>query len=166
MCWNLISIYEYIICQMACKRSHLFHNLKDIITNIRYRCSRASPVICFLCVLHDIVYQILNTLSQIYYLTIAKVPVSLPQAEIIDLFYHNYHIWASADKVALNSGVSLNLQLLFVYGSSDDPGKSTHLHRLDWVFIVSQCDMYQNHYLIYSSHKSRQTGHSLDTNRW
>ena len=41
--------------------------------------------------------------------------------------YGTYHIWASADTVGPKSGPSLNLHLLFVYGSNDDSGKSTHL---------------------------------------
>ena len=40
--------------------------------------SSSSPVICFICVVYDIVYQMLNISSQIYHLTIAKVSVSLP----------------------------------------------------------------------------------------
>ena len=38
------------------------------------------------------------------------------------------HIRASADKDGPNSGPSINIYMLFVYESSDDSGKSTHLH--------------------------------------
>ena len=50
--------------------------------------------------------------------------------------FGTYHIWVSADTVGLNSGLSLNLHLFLVYGSSDDSGKSTHLHMLNWASIV------------------------------
>ena len=45
-------------------------------------------------------------------------------------------IWPSADTVGPNFGLSLNLYIVFVYESSDDSGKSTHLHMLDWAFTV------------------------------
>ena len=83
-CHQYLSVQElnkYLgICnlQIPSKRTHFFHIVKYIVTNVRYWYSSASPVICFIGVVYDIVYQILNILSQIYYLTIAKVPVSLP----------------------------------------------------------------------------------------
>ena len=43
--------------------------MKDVVTY----------VICFLCVMYDILYQILTISSLINYLKIAKVPASLPQ---------------------------------------------------------------------------------------
>ena len=76
------------------------------------------------------------------------MPVSLPQNEKKSVFFiiiykcsnedfdqHmvfcTYHIWDSDDTVGLNSGLSLNLHLFFVYGSSDDSDKSIHLLMLD-----------------------------------
>ena len=47
-------------------------------------------VICFLCVMYDILYQILTISSLINYLTIAKVPVSLPQDKKYELFIIKY----------------------------------------------------------------------------
>ena len=44
---------------------NFFHIVNDIAINIRYRYSSASLVICFICVVYDIVYQILNVSSQI-----------------------------------------------------------------------------------------------------
>ena len=41
-----------------------------------------------------------------------------------------YQIWTSADTLGLNSGLSLNLHLFFMYGNRDGPGKSIQLHGL------------------------------------
>ena len=70
--------FAYVICQMTSKRIHFFHIVNDIIINVKYWYSNSSPVICFICGVYDIVYQILNISSQIYYFTMAKVSVSLP----------------------------------------------------------------------------------------
>ena len=54
--------------------------------NVRYYGS-SYHVICFICVVYDIVYKILNTSSQIYYLTINSesfIAIGLKR-----IFYHN-----------------------------------------------------------------------------
>ena len=77
MCQHCHQYYAYVICQMTYKRIHFCHIVKDIIINASYRNSSSSPVVCFICIVYDIAYQILNVSSQIYYLTMAKVSVSL-----------------------------------------------------------------------------------------
>ena len=42
-----------------------------------------------------------------------------------------YHVRASVDTVGPYSGLSLNLHIFFVYGSSDFAGESTNLQMLD-----------------------------------
>ena len=141
-CVNMSPVLCIYNLPMTSKRIHFFHIVKIIIINVRYWYSSSSPVICFICVVNDIEYQILNISSQIYYLTIAKILVSLPKDKN-ELFYHKYkcstkdfeqhlhfwylyQIWASADTVGLNYGLRFNLHLFFVYGSSDGSAESTH----------------------------------------
>ena len=50
-------------------------------------------------------------------------------------FFGTYHILAGADTMRPSYGLSLNLHLFFVYGSSDDSGKSTDLHKFDCAFM-------------------------------
>ena len=49
--------YAYVICQMTNIIHLFFHIVKDIVINARYGYISASTVICFICVLYDILYQ-------------------------------------------------------------------------------------------------------------
>ena len=77
--------------------------------------------------LYDTVYQILNISSQMYYLTIANVIVTLPldeKRQFLSKFINaqmkiwtsififcTYHIWTNADRMGFNSDMSLNINI-------------------------------------------------------
>ena len=77
------------------------------------------------------IYQILNISSQIFYLAISNVIASLPLGEkgtFLSYFinaqieiwtstwiFGTYHIWVNANTMGLNSDLSLNLHVYFLY---------------------------------------------------